>query len=584
MVRVVAAVSVLALSSFVSAPQAPPVQRPSAVPVATGVVAGSVTSADTNQPIRRASVRLAGVSPVSTRTATTDSDGGFVITGIPAGTYTLSASKPGYLDMVLGARRPGVPRAGTLLQIGPAQKIENLALRLPRGGVITGTITDEFGDLAFNTTVRVMRYVYDNGKKYATTFGQQDVTDDRGNYRIAGLMPGEYIVSAVPKDVVSQAMAARDMQRERYASMLASARSAGNDTMPGVRPDAAELLSQPIDPKGYVPVHYPGSVLPGGAIAVRVGLGEEVANINIQLQVVHTANVTGTVTWTEGAVPAGARIQLVDLAMAMPTLGSWWTGLRPGGRFVFYGVAPGSYVLRVHTNSAGTDLYAFEDVHVDPARTNDVELRLQRGMTVSGAVALEGAPVALARLRVVLYPVVTVADPEMGAERVALDAAGRFVFRGLLPARYRFALEGLPAGWMLGSAIFGERDAADYLVEIEPGRSLTGGVLKLTSKSAEIAGAVTTAAGQAAADGLVIVFPEDRRLWVAQSRRIHTAALTADGRYVVRGLPPGDYRVAVADPEPQQWFDVEYLASLVPAATAVTVGEGEKKQQDLRVR
>jgi hypothetical protein len=575
----VAVSAVLVLCTFVVMPQTRP-----AAPAATGVVSGAVTSAETNQPLRRATVRLNSASPVSTRSATTDGEGKFVITGVPAGTYTLSASKPGYLDMVLGARRPGVPRAGTLLQIAAAQKIEHLELKLPRGGVISGTITDEFGDLAFNTTVRVLRYVYDGGRKYATTFGQQDVTDDRGNYRIAGLMPGEYIVSAVPKDVVSQAMAARDMQRERFAAALAAARASGSERPLGMRPDAAELLSQPIDPTGYVPVHYPGSVLPGGALAVRVAPGEEVANINIQLQVVHTANVTGTVSWSEGAVPAGARIQLVDLAMPMPTLGSWWTGLGPGGRFIFYGVAPGSYLVRVHTSIAGTDLYAFEDVQVDPARTNDVELRLQRGMSVSGTVALEGAPVALARLRVVLYPVVTVADPEMGAERVALDAAGRFVFRGLLPARYRFVLEGLPAGWSLASAIFGERDAADYLVEIEPGRSLSGGVLKLTSKSADLAGVVTTTTGQPASDGLVLVFPEDRRLWVAQSRRIHTAALTVDGRYAVRDLPPGDYRVVVADPEPQQWFDVDYLASLLPAATAVTVGEGEKKQQDLRVK
>jgi hypothetical protein len=189
----------------------------------------------------------------------------------------------------------------------------------------------------------------------------------------------------------------------------------------------------------------------------------------------------------------------------------------------------------------------------------------------------------LTRLRVALTPVSLASDPEMGMERVPVDATGRFTIRGITPARYRVVVEGLPAGWGIGSAVFGEKEAADFLLQAEAGRNLTG-VIKLTSKLGEISGAVTNATAQPVVNSTVLVFPLDRRLWVPETRRIQTAALAADGRFVVRGLPAGEYYVALGDPEPEQWFDHEYLSQLVGASISVTLAEGEKRVQDIRVK
>jgi hypothetical protein len=572
--------AVITLAAFVTSVGA---QQP-APPAATGVVSGAIVAADTGQPVRRAQVRLVLASPAQSKTVSSDGDGRFMFTGLRAGEYTLSATKAGYLDMVYGARVPGPGRAGMPIRLtAAASRVDGLDLRLTRGGSINGVITDEFGDPAMGTAVRVMRFVFSNGVRYATPSGQ-DITDDRGQYRVAGLMPGEYTVTAVPRDIVSQVAATQEMMRDRFAQVVAAAKAAGDDAPAGVRPDAAALLNEPIEMRGYVPIHYPGTPDAGTLGVVRVGLAEEVSGIDIRLQVVHTANVTGTVSWAEGAVPASARVQLLDPRMPMPTIGAWWTGLRPGGRFTFYGVAPGSYLVRLHTGVAGTDLFGEADVHVDPTRANDVTLTMQRGQTVSGTVALAGAPVAMSRVRVVLRPVSTPADPELAMERATPDAAGRFVLRGLAAVKYRFVVEGLPAGWTLGSARFGDRDAADYLLDIEPGRNYAGGVLTLTSRTSELTGSVTDAAGRPVVNTTVVVFPADRPLWVPQSRRIHTAALGADGRYAVRGLPAGDYRVALADPEPNQWFDVEFLSELLSVASPVTLADGDKRTLDLRLR
>jgi hypothetical protein len=503
---------------------------------------------------------------------------------VAAGDYTVSATKPAYLDMVLGARKPGLTAAGTPLRVADGQKIDSLELRLPRGGAISGTVTDEYGDPAFNTTVRVMRYVFSNGERYATPAGQPEFTDDRGAYRIAGLPPGEYIVSAIPREGVAEVGARNAMLRDRLAQAVTQAKAAGNDWPVNMRRDALDNIGPP-DPRGYVPVHYPGTVLASAASPVRVDAGGEAAGIDIRLAVVHTATVNGTVTWAEGPVPAGARIQLVDPTMPMPTLGSWWTGLSAGARFTFFGIPPGAYLARVSTSSAGSDLFAIAEVHADAQRANDVELKLQRGMSLSGSVALEGAAIPLARLRIVLQPVSMIADAERAAERVAVDSAtGRFTVRGLLPGLYRIQIEGLPAGWSLASAMFGDRDAADLLVDVEPGRNIGGGVLKFTSRTAELAGAVADAAGQPVVNSIVLVFPENRRLWMPQSRRIHVAKISSEGRYLVRGLPPGDYRVALADPEPGEQHDVEFLTELLARAMPVSIADGEKKTHDLRAR
>ena len=48
-------------------------------------------------------------------------------------------------------------------------------------------------------------------------------------------------------------------------------------------------------------------------------------------------------------------------------------------------------------------------------------------------------------------------------------------------------------------------------------------------------------------------------------------------------VPAGDYHLAAADDvEPGEWFDPSFLQRLLPGAVRVTIGEGERKVQDIR--
>jgi hypothetical protein len=55
-----------------------------------------------------------------------------------------------------------------------------------------------------------------------------------------------------------------------------------------------------------------------------------------------------------------------------------------------------------------------------------------------------------------------------------------------------------------------------------------------------------------------------------------------DGRYTFTGLLPGDYLIAaVPDIEPGEWFDPAVLEPLVKRAVSFTLGDGEKKAQNV---
>ena len=565
----------------------------------TGVIAGSLTTADRGEPLRRATVRVASTSPRVTRTTTTDAEGRFRISELPPGEYRLSALRPGFLEMVYGAAQPGGTRSGTPIRLAQGQAIENISLQVPRGGVIAGVVLDEFGDPAMNVPVRALRLGYRNGDRFALPGGTA-TTDDLGAYRLAGLLPGEYIVTAVPRDTVAALAATADAILIRQAQIQASARAGS----PEARAAAATMESakregrmpDPPDSRGYVPVYYPGTPAAATANRVQVGLSQQVFGIDMRLQVVETATVAGTLTDVDGT-PITGNVQLVDPALPVASVGVWFRAAGADGRFSFPGVVPGAYVLRGHNSPPGSiggapasggvfQMSPPMPISVGGAGVPDARVSMAPNASVAGKLALEtiSEPLDLSRVIVNLFPVTTSADWEMALKRTPPDAGGTFALKEVVPGRYRVDVTGLPAGWTLASATFGGRDAADYHLTVESGDQPTG-VLTFTNRTSEIAGLLTNALNAPVPRQTILLFPADREQWIPQSRRIHVALTGADGRYGFRGLVAGDYRIAaVTDLESGQEFDRDFLARLAGAAVAITLGDGDRKTQNLQVR
>jgi hypothetical protein len=508
-------------------------------------------------------------------------------------------------------------------------------LQITRGGVITGTVLDENAEAIPGTPVRALRYVMQSGQRTLQSAGNAQ-TDDRGVYRIYGLQPGEYVVYATPRNTNQNIEVARQaeleglLQRADVAARLEAAQAqALTERIEQLR--AAMPASSDEAVSGYAPVYYPGTTSPSNAATVTVGPGEEKSSVDFQYQVVPIARVEGIVTSASAQLPPNVQVSLVNTAFAMPGISPGSARADAQGAFRISNVPPGQYMLIARASiggggregvpggresgpagrgampggrgellagrgrggaAPGSDairMWATADVTVDGRNVSNVVLTLQPGMSVTGRVVFEGTtqqPADLTRLRVTLAPVVMPGMPGEVSMTAAgrVDADGRFSIASVVPGRYRLNASGAGTGWYLGSSTVEGQDSLDFPIEVKANQGINGAVITFVDRQSELTGSIVNERAQPVADYTLIVYPADQRYWLPQSRRIQSARPATDGRFSFRNLPAGEYRlVPVYDPEPGSWFDPAFLQQLESASVRVTIADGEKKEQHLRV-
>ena len=195
--------------------------------------------------------------------------------------------------------------------------MEKADVALPRGSAVSGRILDEFGEPVADASVSTMRMQFTGGKRKLVPSGRQSTTNDLGQFRIFGLPPGEYYVSATLRTIDSMVM-----------DMLGGGASAGGPT--GSNSNA-----------GYAATYYPGTPNPGEAQRVSLAVGQEMS-IEMPMAQVRLARISGTALTSDGKPMSGAMVML------MPTMKDA-VALMPGGtsrtdkdgNFNLSGVAPG---------------------------------------------------------------------------------------------------------------------------------------------------------------------------------------------------------------------------------------------------
>ena len=117
----------------------------------------------------------------------TDETGRVEFGSLPAGVYNVvvRSSPSGFV-------RP-ISSESIQLKDGEAG---SQTIRLLRGGVISGRIVDETGDPLSRVSVRAIAKRGANGLPQGSSTGMPPITDDRGEFRIYGLAPGDYFVAA----------------------------------------------------------------------------------------------------------------------------------------------------------------------------------------------------------------------------------------------------------------------------------------------------------------------------------------------------------------------------------------------------
>ena len=604
-------------------------------PTGTGAIAGTVVSDEpTPRPVRRASVMLtSGIAlPQST---ITDDAGRFAFPGLPAGVYTIVVMKAGFVTAYYKSVRPG-RGPGMPIAVAEGQRVTNVAIRLLHGSAISGTVRRAGGQPAVGVSVQASGFDTVNGTRRTLLQNSGSaMTDDRGVYRIFGLAPGDYTVSASGAVMSAFGNGIRQVTPAelRWAdqAMLPSAAT------PGPPPD-------PGPPMTYSTIYYPGTADASGAVIVTLGPNEDRGGIDFPTPLVPTASVTGTVSDADGRPMPGAQVQvlrkqgggdsIMDHALAM--IGQSGGRTNAEGRFTIAGITPGEYTLTARAAPrpadaanapaptdpvrarlaeipmglfggalSGATLWASQEVTVQGRDVSDVSLRLQPGMTVSGRIVYQGAAQATppdpARSRISLSTMPTGGSQMdmmmsmMQSSMATINSDGTFTVKGVMPGRYRVTvfspgmlfnqqIPGSGDGWTLKSALLGGRDVADLPFDVKPGEDATGLVVTFTDRPTELSGSVLDQAGRPIGNFPIVVFSTDRAYWTLASRRVQLVRPSSDGKFKTTALPPGEYHVcAVTEADETGIYDPSFLQLLVPGSFKITLGDGEKKTQDLRL-
>ena len=571
--------------------QQQPARDRAQLPQGTSSIAGRVLTADTGRPVKRARVFVAGGGR-GARTAITDDQGRYQIGELAAGNYNVSASKAGFVDAVFGQRRPLQP--GTPLTLADNQAAAGVDMRLTRGGVVTGRVLDEDGEPLARALVTVQRYQYVRGERQLTPAGG-DQTDDRGQYRVFGLPPGDYYVSASASGLAE--VIGRGLQQLATGMAAAGAGRGGRGVVGGPGPLGFGATGNDAAPSGYAPTFYPGVVTPSDAGKVAVGPGQEAGGIDFQIQLVAFATVTGVVAGADDVAGVLLVPQNSGGLGGLAGLGGAALNGRAqaDGTFSITNVPPGRYLAVARSGGrSGDPKIGMQAVAVNGQNIDGVTLVLQPGVTVSGNFTVESsgtpAPTDYSSFRVDAPDVNPLpiggglggrgGGPFGGGGRA--DKNGTFQIPNLLPGAHylRVAAQG---PWTLKSIQAGGQDVTDQPIEIKPGQNIDNVTVVLTDRLTELSGTVRDAKGAGMGGVTVIAFSTDPQLWRPQSRQIQVARTDQAGAYHIRSLPPGDYLViAVDDVEQGEWFDPAYLEEMRPAAKKVSLTEGEKKSEDLR--
>jgi uncharacterized protein (DUF2141 family) len=535
--------------------------------------------------------------------AITDDAGAFTLAGLRAGRYYLSVTKPGMVTVAYGAKRP--EGMGSAVVLADGQKITGLALRMSRGAVITGAVRDATGEPARGVRVNAMRIrpVWSTGERVLqpASSGLGEETDDRGQYRIFGLPPGEYAV------LVTMGLGSGRGGTDVYQTTGADVQWATRQIQDAARTNTGLTLPPQGPNVDYAPVFYPGTAVQANAEMIKLSAGEERSGVDIPLARVPTAKIEGTITSADGPVPANLQVNVMahERIVGLPFAGFSSVPQVRDGKFTLSGLLPGGYTILVRPRPtpgppgrAGApgpaasvpELFAIEPVTLSGSDVA-VTLTLRSGVTVSGRLVFDGTtlppPADLARIRVSLSAVVTGSAVALGASPATVDAGGTFAIRGVAPGRYRLGAS-VPGsapgtGWQVRHAMVNGRDALD--VPFDVGATDVGEfVVTFTDRPTELSGTIQDPAGQPAPEYVIVVFARDKSFWTPGSRRIQSSRPGHDGRFIFRSLPPGEYGIAaVTDIEQGEWNDPSFLAKLLSASVAITLAEGEKKVQDMRV-
>ena len=518
-------------------------------------IAGTVVKEPGSQPLKKVLVQVVAEDQKQggNYSATTDADGHFRIENVAPGRYRLFLEKTGLVEV----NGRGLKADVNVFTVQAGHAVEDLLFRMLPTAIISGRVTDEDGDPM--SGVRIVAQKKKPGKATRETAGSE-ATNDLGEYRLAGLFPGQYWVVAMPPPDM------RDYEKQQE-------KSPQGDNQSDLQPDTR-----------YVTTYYPGTYDAMQASTVTLKAGDEMP-VNLTLTPARTYRVRGIVT----GVTIGQKPTVDLVSKAGDSAHSIEVG--PDGQFELRGVAPGSYVLRASAGTESQTLTARQDINVVAADVEGVKLAPLPSFKLSGRLQVEGrGPGTLTQYSVNLRPAELPEDPaffmsqDFFGENALVDRLGNFEWKNVNPGNYIVQVYGGEGqGFYLKSATRGGQDIATGFTASGPATldllvSYKGGTVEGTVVEKE----KDVDTDHPVANATVVAVPEEKYRKLPD--RFVTGATDQHGRFTIRGLARGSYRLyAWQDVEEGVWRDPDFLKSQEANGTALKVEEGSRQQLELKL-
>jgi len=515
------------------------------------MVSGRVVTAAEGAPLKSSRVALMleheGREP-QVYAAVSDSDGRFTIKDVPAGRYQFVATHTGYVDEEYQSNGG---ETGAILALQPGQEVKDALFRLTLAAVITGRVSDEDGDamglvkiVALSRPSEEEMEDRDNlsGRRPELSPAAMAQTDDRGQYRLFGLKPGEYYIKAADEyEPMTGVLIGHDWEIQR------------------------SLGSQ------YAPVYYPGVTQIGQAAAVTVTPGEE-AQADFIMRRVKTVQLSGHVIGADGKPATDVFLYLEEVPAAdYGVLEGIETDAK--GDFKMKGVAPGSYLLHAQQQiSEEPGYHAREKIEVGSDNIDSITLALGRGASFAGRIEVFGSGTLRFER---LFISMSAQDDETGGAWARVKKDGTFQMLDVPDGSFAFSVSGLEEGWYVKAVRLGAADILAKGLEVEKGAS--GGMIQvvLSKGGTQLEGSVKQ--DDKPMVGVRVRITADPETPYTRLRSRSTST-DQSGHFSFIGIAPGQYRVIAKTTGPVG----ANLSASDPQV--INVSEHEHKTIELTVR
>jgi len=534
-----------------------PLALPQTPPPAS--VRGTIRSAETSGPISGATLELrqVGGDIAIVYSTLSSSDGTFLLGNVQPGEYRLVAKLAGYLPSEYGQHRWS--GTGVSLNVAAGSQFRDFDIQLTLAGVISGRITERDGEPLGGATVLAMTPSYKDGRRVLQMV-QSTVTNDLGEYRLFGLQPGQYYLSATTPRT-------SNFFRPTFLNSPLQNNIESTNTSALVSGGATQS-----------PIYYPGTPDMRAASPIDLAAGASVSGNNFSTLPIPLRHVRGNVGGS------GAHVLLAPLNPAPGSSGSPRDVDARSGSFDFADVIPGDYLVIARS----VDKEGRVRIDVRDADVNNVNVELQPGTAIPTHVTIDGrSPVDndpdYQYVRFNLIP-----DPQilgMTGAKYSTFPDGSVNFDVTVGEGYRISLlsvrdapppfenayiksirMGTREVLKTGLRYNGEPDAKiEIVVGTDPG---------------SLSGSVTTERQQPAINTTVVLVPDAARR--ARSDAYKTATTDAAGRFQIPAIPPGDYKAfAWEDVEDGAWQDPDFLRRYEDRGMTIHIGESARATMTL---